>query len=214
MTGCVSTEVAESGDVNQDAIYQRYYVDYDAEENEVYATATFRFGGYKGTTLYLSDGSTIELNGKKTKGEKEFLQGMVYRFTNLSTKNTNFDFVFTTTEKKEYKNSITLSPITPVAHSEKIKNHIDSQINWEGTPVGSNEQVYIYITDNKGNRYTESTSLKGANFITVSPDSLAPGLANIQLSREIERALDESTDAGGTIEGIYTSEIIPVTIEK
>lgn len=212
--GCVSTEVAESGDVNQDEIYQSYYAEFDAEDNESFGTAVFRFGGYKGTTLQLTDGSDVELNGKQTRGEKEFLQGMVYRFENLSTMDTKFNFVFTTTDEKEFRNTIKLVPLTPVSPKGKIKNKESNKISWKGEPLDSQESVHVTITDQNGYVYTNATTLKGADFVTVTPDSLAPGLANVQLYRKIERSLDEATNAGGTINGTYYSEIIPVTITE
>ena len=214
LSGCYSTEVADSGDVNQDEIYQRYYVEYDAENNESFATAVFRFGGLKGTTLQLSDGSSISVNGEETRGEKEFLKGMVYRFENLSTKNTKYKFIFTNTDKKELKNSIELKPIKPISPEGKIKNLIESEITWEGVPVGSRESVQLTIKDSKGNSYSVGTDMKGAQSITISPDSLNVGIANLQLIRYSDKNLDEPTGAGGSMDGAYYSEVIPITISN
>lgn len=213
-SGCYSTEVADSGDVNQDEIYQRYYVEYDAEDNESFATAVFRFGGYKGTTLQLSDGSTVTVNGKETRGEKEFLQGMVYRFENLSTKEIKYNFVFTNTDKKKLNNSIELKPIKPVSPEEKIRNKVESEIMWEGLPVGSRESVQLTIKDSKGGSYSVTTDMKGAQSITIATDSLNVGNANLQLIRRTDKNLDAPTDAGGEIKGTYYSEVIPVTISN
>lgn len=214
MTGCYSTEIADSGDVNQDKIYQKYYVEYDAESIESFATAIFRFGGIKGTTLQLSDGSTITVNGETTRGEKEFLQGMVYRFENLSPKTSTYNFIFTDTDNKKIKNTITLSSIKPITPDGKIPNKIESEIKWEGTAVGSNESVQVNIKDSNGFTYSTSTDMKGAESIVVSPDSLNAGIANLQLIRRFNKNLDEFTNAGGKMEGAYYSEIIPIKIAE
>ena len=62
-SSCASSEIADSGDVNQDAIYHYYAVSYDADQgNDYIVEAQFRFGGDKGTTLRLTDPSKVYVN--------------------------------------------------------------------------------------------------------------------------------------------------------
>ncbi len=214
-SSCASDEVAESTDVNQAKIYQDYFVKYDAEDNEMNSRAVFRFGGSRGTTLLLSSPSKITVNGKQMKGEKEFLQGMVYRKNDFKEEVKDFEFLFTDTDKTKYKNSVTLEPMKLSYLPETISKTTVCTISWEGAPVGKNETVTLNIIDNNGTQISVNNKLKGSKTININPEnmiSLNPGTANIRIIREVEKNIKETTGEGGYINACYYSSIEVIEI--
>lgn len=212
---CKSTEVADSADVNQDKIYQSYNVTYNEEENTITTKAVFRFGGTNGTTLILSDPSNIIINGEEMKGGEEFLQGYLYRENNFKKKYTEFEFIFTDTENKKYKNSLKIELIEFVDLPDTIRKSQTNIIAWKGAPIQSNETVMLLIKTGETSDITISSDIKGANSIsidTASISNLSTGLANIQIVRKISKVLSESGDIGGVISGNYYSIVKPIYV--
>lgn len=149
------------------------------------------------------------------KGEKEFLQGMVYRKNDFKEEVKDFEFLFTDTDKKIYKNSVTLEPMKLSDLPKTISKTTVCTINWEGAPVGKNETVTLNITDNNGTQISVNNKLKGSKTININPEnmiSLNPGTANIRIIRKVEKNIKETTGEGGYINACYYSSIEVIEI--
>lgn len=215
ISGCYSTEVSDSSNVNQDAIYQDYYVTYDGETNLADASAVFRFESWQGNTLNLTSPSSIEVNGQKMSGEKEWLTGYVYRASRVKSDKNNYVFRFTDTEEKEYNNSITLDPVSIDETVSELNLSKENEINFSGKPLDKHETFRITITENDTISAEISSHIKGITSLKVTPDDLkgfVEGIANIRVDREIDKPLDQTTNVEGELQGIYRSEIHSVKI--
>ncbi|MBU0764585.1 MAG: hypothetical protein KJ607_07105 [Bacteroidetes bacterium] len=216
-SGCYSTEVSESANVNQAQIYQNYYIGYDSESGLADARAVFRFESWQGNTLNLTPPSDIIINGKDMRGEKEWLVGYVYRADRVKNDRQEYTFEFTDTEGKKYTNRLMLKPIEFDTMQEAVSRSSGVNISWKGKPVGQDETARLVITMADTVSITLETSMRGATYITVKPDDLAgfqTGLANLQFEREVTKDLQEATNSEGMIGGKYTSGVTAVTIEE
>jgi len=216
LQGCASTEVADSGDVNQSQIYQQYRVTIDRGNNMQTAEAQFRFGGALGTTLLLTHPSEVTVNGKAMKGDTRFMQGLVYSHPNLGQGDSEFEFVFSDVEETTYRNKLVLEPIGPGENiPDEISRHQPTQIPWQGAPVGDNETVTLYLTDRNNGKVPLSTSIKGETEIEMLPDQIANlsgGVGNLQFTRRVSTQPQQTGAIGGHLQGTFYSEISTVQI--
>lgn len=206
-TGCGSTEVANSADVNQDKIYQRYTVNIDAEYGTSQATAQLRFGGSLGTTLMLTEPSQVTCNGAKMSGETAFLQGFVYSM-NVDASLGDYEFVFTNTEETSYTNAIHIEAISLANVPAEVNASAGWEVTWNGAPVGNNETVTIHLSG-EGFTCSESTSIQGATSIMFNSNeypNMKGGNYEIYLERWVETSCAEAADEGGAISATYSSE--------
>lgn len=215
LNSCVSNEVAESGDVNQDKIYMSYNVFHDAERDHDYSvTAQFRFGGSKGTTLILTAPSNIMLNGDKMNMQTSGRRGCWYEST-LPLDSKEAEFVFTDTEANKLKNSFKLNSIDL---KPLLKIDLDARktrIAWEGEKLDRAESLSLEIVDEEGNLAYIDGGVKGSKDIVIKRsdlDGLVPGKAEIRVSRHSNENLKEKTSEGGSYRFEYKSQMYPVVL--
>ena len=96
---CASNETANSDTVSQSEIYQSYSVDYNDADMELSATASFRFGGNKGTTLALISPSQVTFNGEKMAQDNNMFSGTFYKINRQAKFPGSFNFVYTDSDK-------------------------------------------------------------------------------------------------------------------
>lgn len=106
---CASNEIGQSKDVNQETIYQQYFMEYDAGEDECKMTAQFRFAGEDGTTLELNSPSKFECDGIAAKVDSGGFSGAYYRI-HIPAKKTlgTHQLSFTDFNKKVYQNEFVM----------------------------------------------------------------------------------------------------------
>lgn len=213
--GCASSEIADSKDVNQKKIHQSYSVTYDAAGDDSYAVwAQYRFGGNKGTTLKLSEPSTVTINGETMEENQSDFYGCSYE---AKIKGTNkFSFKFIDTEKTEYVNTITVLSAEP-KEVKVINADRETNIYWIGNKLEKNETVTVIIEDNAGARAEASTDIVGTDYVVVKPEDLqflVNGDGQIYFQRIKSLSTQQAADEGGSIWCEYNSEKIPVRIHK
>lgn len=212
---CASSEIANSEDVNQKKIHQLYSVYFDANNGDNYLVESqFRFGGNKGTTLRLSDPSSVTVNGEEMDEESNVLRGCFYE-SSLSGKN-KFEFVFKDTEEKEYKNSCEVwsAELKPF---KEIYTENSLQIKWIGSDLKNNETITVTIKDGESNIATASTNVLGATYLIINPSDMGnilEGNAEAFFTRTYSSDLAEAADDGGTIYTEYISKKISIDIIK
>jgi hypothetical protein len=217
LSGCYSSEIAQSKDVNQEQIHQAYYINVDEETGSYRAEAVYRFGGNKGTTLILSSPASIRLNGDTMSGISDPIRGYYYVKNIFSTDTNSFKFEYTNTQGKICKNAVSFGRIKLIELPDSFSKARKLKIKWEGEPVMSNESVYLIITAQENTSTRISTDLKGDRKIIVTPEQMAglkAGNGTIQIVREVEKALDKGTELGGLMNAEYSSKIYEVRITE
>jgi hypothetical protein len=212
---CASSEIADSKDVNQEKIHMSYSVVYDASVSDSYtATAQFRFGGSKGTTLRLSDPSKVFINDEEMNENSDSFSGCYYQ--NSISGKSGFTFLFIDTEKKEYVNKAKINTVE-IAPVDIIDADKKTVIHFKGLPLEAGETVYVIIEDNEGNRVDASSDILGSDNIVILPEnmqSLVAGTAEVQITRSKNFDLEQKADEGGNFYVEYKSEKISVTVKK
>lgn len=212
---CASNEVADSADVNQDRIYMRYLITYNAKNhNEFNHNAQFRFGGSRGTTLILSEPAYITVNDREMDLKVRSLRGAFYTAkTQLDEKLITYEYA--DTEGEKYINHVEVVPIS-LRNKSEISINSRTNIYFEGEPIGRNDKILLEITDNEGNTNVITNSTYGSNYIVVKPshlEMLKPGAGEMSVTRSTRLSLKESTSMGGLIKITYTAlnESIKIT---
>ncbi len=215
LNSCVSNEIADSADVNQDKIYISYSVYFDAERDHDYSvTAQFRFGGSRGTTLILTNPSNIVLNGEKMNMKTSGRRGCWYEST-LSLDSNKAEFIFTDTEGKKLKNKYSLNSIDMQRTLSIDMDARRNKIAWTGKKLGRGESANIQITDEDGNIAYIDGGVKGSKDIIIKKkdlEGLVPGKAEIFISRTYSDNLKERTSEGGSFRFEYRSPVYPIVL--
>jgi hypothetical protein len=214
LASCGSTDTANSDAVKQSEIYQSYSVTYDAGDRELYASASYRFGGSTGTTLNLVGGSSVSFDGETMASENNMFSGTFYRIDKQTAFKGNYTFSFTDSEKKTYTNSVAFLPVEIAKYPEKADKSTGIMVTWL-TPLKNNETMYLYLEDSKNNTASISTSVVGANSIELAADqmnNIVPGQVNIYLVRESSNSLADATHLGGNMYVKYTSKKVGMTL--
>ena len=210
LLSCSSSEIADSKDVNQSQIYQKYYVTWDAEDESTYVEAVFRFGGDKGTSLILSEPSTITVNGKELNGKNRLFRGYIYSRGSIPFTTKEINYAFTDTEKKRYKNGFQIVPIGILSVADSFSKNNNLHFELEGEPLATYEEFHLKIKDSEGVEAVFVTDVKGSSRIFVEAaelSELSPGQVNIQISRIMRKDLRDCPEIGGFTEIRYLSKI-------
>ena len=212
---CASSEVADSKDVNQNKIYQYYYVlgEYDNPDT-YYVKAQFRFGGNKGTTLKLSEPSKTLANNIGLNEEINSFSGAYYE-ANIS-KSNEIEFIFIDTDNKKYSNKCKINEFASVEYKDFDVNS-KIEVEWIGPALDNHETMSIYIEDNEKNICTKSTDIKGAKSIIINSDdmqTLKAGSAQYYFVRSYSAKTKEAGDNGGEIFTEYKSSLNSVILYK
>ena len=198
-TRCASTDTATSDNVNQSEIHQSYTVVYDANDKELSATATFRFGGPTGTTLSLAKPSIVSFNGEAMSVENSVFTGTYYKMAKQTGFVNSCTFVFIDTQKKEYINTAPLMAAEISEYPTNTDKATGFTINWDD-PLRPGETVTFNIEDGKSNTASVSVNTQGATRLSVKPEDLKEietGPCRVWLVRVSELALKQATHLEG-----------------
>lgn len=213
---CASNETANSDTVSQSEIYQTYSVEYDDADMELSATASYRFGGNKGTTLALISPSQVTFNGEKMAQDNNVFSGTFYNISRQVKFPGTFNFVFTDSDKKNYKNTINISPIEPSDYNSTIDTTEAYVVGWKGKPLQNAETITVYIESENHATCSKSSSIVGATSVRFEPidlKNLNSGPANIYIERKANYSLQESTHLGGRMSATYSSKKVGVNVK-
>jgi hypothetical protein len=215
ISGCKSSEVDESKNVNQSRIYQDYYAEYDADKGKYKVEVIFRFGGTNGTTLILSEPSYVNLNGKPLEGKKQLLRGQVY-FENKKANNPkDFIFEFTDLDEHTFNNTLVLESISFGELPSEISDSTGGSIYWEGKPLQEDEELWLEITDANKTAKTIFVRNQETNEVVIKPSDLqelTEGKIKLQLIRFVKHSTHENAEVGGEMSGRYYSEEAEIKI--
>jgi len=201
----------ETIDVNQDKVYTEFELFYNHVENRTYANAKFRHKKAKGTILKLSSSSSVTFASQPLYYNASLQQYEVIFDSLIS----SGEFVWTDTEGRIFRNSISLAEINLEDELVLIQNQ-NNTVPWQGKSIGADEYVILFLYTSGNNAEYVINKSPGANTIIVGPDNLNR-LPKGQLTASIERnsmfELTEATDAGGTMKGRYRSAEVVVNVQ-
>lgn len=210
LASCASNEIANSKDVNQDKIYQKYTVKYDESSNETHIKATYRFGGKNGTTLVLTPPSTVTFNDEgMTRYESDFV-GAYYKHA-LSKPLANgkeCKFIFTDTKGKQYTNAVNFNSVLIGGLPAEIKKGNPLTFTMVTNPLAYGEKIVFTIKDttHKAEFVVEEQTPKKQFLIPATVLKKLNGEVHIQARRSYNIMLKEATEEGGTISFEYETK--------
>lgn len=217
----------ESSEYNQDDIRQSYTVEYTQKDKTTRAHANFSVLDPRSSDSLIFIAQDLQLTSPSNVEHNSYdLDFTISEYIGTNSGGgfqPSHEFVWTDTNGRIYRNSITFDPIsfteTPPA---KLSLSQGFTIDFAGKPVGENEEVWIVLNQKNSNEgYTFSESSKiGATSVTVTPEQLQndslpfPGTKMyLYLWRNKEIALQEPTEnGGGSLHARYETEWIEVEI--
>jgi hypothetical protein len=214
LISCKSNETSDSDKVAQSEIYQSYFVEYDASQNEFEASASFRFGGENGTTLRLVDKSNIAYNNNPMNAQTSGWTGTSYVYKRNGAVGVEHTFLYVNNDKESFKNTIPLMPAEPMLKNTTISKSKGVVISWTGMPLSSKDKIEILISDSSQTHYF-SPEIIGATSLTLKSTDLLPvktGNGELSIVRRVTLSLQNGKPIGGVIGSEYKSKRIPVEI--
>jgi hypothetical protein len=217
---CASGNKLESGNVNQQEIYQAYFIKRSQESLEI--KAMFRLKDGYGDTLALTAPSRVTYNDKVMMRRDYFMNGANYLIDEKTFSTAN-RFSFTDTQGKTYTNSISLEPLEFAGTSSVLLGKT-AQVVLPVTRINKEEDVKVtlLIKDSKNTDFnSEVHSGRGVvgfrnsvyfdetkRAIIIEPDFLkevAEGSATISLVTRKEKAAEQATGRGGQLSIEYAA---------
>lgn len=211
---CVSTEVSNSEDVNQNKIYQKYAIRCYAGD-KASAEAVFRFASIKGNSLVLNNPASIKINENKMWGDKVIFRGYVYKNTIQLAEDAIYTYEYTDADKKKYINSIAIRPVEFRQKVYKITRGETNKIEVQPTQVKFNESLKLKLTINDTSTISITAPTGNLDLFTIRASQLngiARGGGTMQLTRSVKEKLQDKTASGGQISGSYYSERVNVEL--
>ena len=211
---CASSNKLESGNVNQDDIYQSYLIRRSKDSLEV--RAIFRLKDRYGDTLALTYPSHATCNDKEMARRDGFMVGVQYvvdeKAYQASTK-----FEFTTTKGKTYTNAISLEPIEFTGNATATLSKTSQSVlpvtrivKEDGVKVtlsikdGKDKDAYAEVHGGRGVvGFRSSVYFDDAKkAIIIEPDfvkEFAEGAVTITLTARKEKNAEQATSRGGEL---------------
>lgn len=202
-----SCSVEDSGDVDQDRIWTRYELFYNANDDRTIAIARFRFGSQTGTLLQLNEDASVSFNGMELEYNDWYL-GHTMEMAGFVDSGL---FVYQDLDQLTFEN--TVMPFDTIAFPEDFDTINKNQANtlfWEGNPLAPNEDVELFVgtwTWGEDALFVENSD--NATEIVMGTDqlsNLATGSSTVFMERSTKTDPQEATGAGGLIVGKYKAE--------
>ncbi len=202
MVGC-KKEVSKL--VDQDKIWTHFELFYDENEDQTYASATFRFSSEIGTRLMLSEPSTVTVDGSVMDWDGE-TGNYAFQFNGLQP---TAEFVWVDLDGNSFSNTAEIRDIDYPSVIDDTLLHSDpiNLFAWEGAALDSFESVNLTLN---GPGQTDDRVFKadtiGATLVTI--DSLRllqvdSGMVTLFLDKLYTPPLAEETSRGGKLVGKF-----------
>ncbi len=194
---CNTEEIGFSKDVNPESIYTSYEI--TVKENALVAecSAKFRFAGPKGTTLVLSEPSSVSLNGNLLKVDSSATQGAFYAAV-VPLASTSHQFVFTGTEGATYN---TQFQVTAPLIQQVVMNDASGEMEITFQNIQAGDSLVLSVSDTSDhNTDVEERALLTDNRFVLSSNVIndltnGPLKINMQIFRTL--GLKECPKEGG-----------------
>lgn len=213
-----ATACIKQDDTTADAknYYQAYEVEYNAAENKTITRAFFRKNDENGEFLELTNGAEVRVNGETLSRDSD--NSATYYATFNGHVDTNY-YEYADKDGNIYTNEFYLSEVEPIdflSNPGPFNMFSNYKVSWDGPPVGENETVIFQIGYEDGKVKTITVNKEGTDYVDLDDKILmevGPGEARMKIFRLIEQSLKDTNEAGGRVQLIYSTGLVPVTIE-
>lgn len=203
----------KSSKLDQEKIFQRLEMKYDADENVTTFSAQFSRKRESGRLLKLDGNSSITLNGQPM----EFLgAGYSLKFDGIIDTGV---FVYTNNEGEVFTNTVTAVDEISNGYLYYIyKSNSTNTWSFLGDPIYFGEEVTIQLVNQSDlSSSSKSTSSEiGSNAVTITSSDLESLVAGYANATTIRRNINEAgnfTSAGGVIISSYYSFTTVVSVQ-
>jgi len=214
LNSCKSNETSDSDKVAQSEIYQTYFVEYDASQNEFEASASFRFGGENGTTLRLVGKSNVVFDNKPMSAKTSAWTGTSYQYKQNGEVGAEHSFLYVNNDAESFKNTIPLLKAEPLLQNNSISKSKGVVVSWNGMPLSAKDRIEIVLRDSVQSHYF-SPEIIGATSVSLKNKELMPlkiGNGELYIVRSVTLSLQNGKPIGGVIGSEYKSKRFAVTI--
>lgn len=215
-TACEDQEIGNSKDVNTDAVFQSYNIDFNEGDSAVEVVVQFRFGGEHGTTLFLDSGSNVALDGKQLSVDSGKVTGAFYK-ANLPVPSAESKHVLTFkgNNGKIYNNTFAIKPLVLLNSFKKPLARGELLLNFGGS--NDNVPIQIEINDTLNAALACDTTLAIKNGQVLLPANfmgrLISGPISIHILQKQILPLQEVTKEGGQMKMTYQLKQIEAKLE-
>lgn len=207
VSGCSSSEIGESKDVAQETIFQQYTISYNEGEDSAVVNAIFRFSGENGTTLVLTQPSSLQLDGIPFSVDSSDFSGAFYKKSMPARYfHTNHQLTFTDINNKEYKNSFSFDTFKLVNIPQKADKNQAIHIQFEPANIGPDDYIEIGALDTDSTFSVTYSGKDPGRIITIPAEELARQKAGqLKLAAKYYKKvfLQQGTKEGGILEIEY-----------
>ena len=232
ISSCGSKDTVNDSDVNEDKLYGSYKVHFDAGKAELTQFVQYRLGGDTGTTIRLTDPSSIVADGEKMQvrdGDTNSinLQGTYYTLLkNVTSPNSTYTYVWTRRDKSVYTNIVTAAKTATVAApaaSAAVSRASGITVTFAGDDIGTSETINCWLNSGVSSGDTSEDTIKsktitsGKDCVFTAADlaKFRLGTATIQIERERKESAQQGhLSVGGSLWAKYSSAKVNVTIQQ
>jgi len=215
LSGCDSTEIGESRDVNQDRIFLDYRIYYTEGEDKVSLSFQYRFAGSAGTTLVLTNPSQAALDGEKLKADSSEGSGAFYAIDkNFNDFTGKHQILFTDINGKHFDNIFEFVPFGIKDLPAAVERNKDLVINYISSALNLSDHIELNIVDTGSSFHIEQTGSAGS--ITIPSAVLLRQKENTLTLENIlyrEIPLLQTTPEGGSCKLYYRLKPVKIKLQ-
>ncbi len=217
LCACSSSEIGQSRDVNQDAIYQQYSFHLDEQAGEATLYAQFRFAGEDGTTLVLDKPGGFEFDGKQVEVDSSEFAGAYYS-TMVTAKAAmgNHTLLFTDIHQQKRLNQFSVDPFRLTGVPVQVDRAAPLIIHFEAAPLQADDYIELSSAETDSSFVVRHTAGDVGNEIQVPAAYLQKQRVNHfmlygTLYRKI--SLQQATKQGGQVEVVQETAPFNIRIK-
>lgn len=199
----------------QDRIYTKYEMVYNAEDDQTIVKAKFRHNSSVGRQIKLTGGSNVRFNNMLLPEITESVSNATYYEMAIAGLVELGTFTWTDADGRVYNNEVTMKIAAIPSDLNEINSSNTFEFYWIGAPVGEDDVVELKINYSGTGSHDYSESDEGSESIYIPASDLqeaSPGIASFTTERNQTPPLVDRTSAGGRIEIEYHSAVKSVNI--
>jgi len=208
MTGCGQVD---SDQVDQSEIYTSYYGTYSEQTGDMKVTVSLTVGGQFGSQVWLTDESSLSVDGRPMDADDDFLNLIQYRYR---TSRSSYDFpdVFRLRYQNEdgmiYENIVDMPAGVDFFVTDRLSRTAGGTIKWKLRHYsGKSENLEFKIEDENGKNFSVhpySSGAEGSYYLEPHKlDSLKGSSVSISVCRSQYKSSIHAPYAGGSLRTTY-----------
>jgi hypothetical protein len=203
---CSSNEIGFSKDVNPETIFMDYHVNYAEGEDSADCLLQYRFAGENGTTLVLSEPSTVKIDGIELRADSSDFAGAYYekKFAAAAFEG-NHVIAFTDMHGKIRTEVFNFHRIRLANDILSANKQRDLVLNFEY--LQQEDMIEVNISDTSGATEDIKIAAKPVNgklAVTAAQlQTLSIGPCKLEIYKSISKPLQQQTAEGGKISIIH-----------